>query len=205
MTRIALVIGLLAAASVARADDSEPPATFHKGQVGISARLGFGVRGIATYNSDYCGKLDSTAANGNAPVCSGRSPFVFDLEGSYGVAKHIELLFELSLGLEHDFGATAGMEGPRPFHIAPGARFFFSEAKRSKLFVQPELVIDFTGYQTPAGTSRGTDVGFRGLEGYWFDLHRTYGIYAFVGETAEFSRWLYAELEFGFGVQGRYP
>jgi len=60
--------------------------------------------------------------------CTGRTPFRIDLEAAYGVAKHVELLFELRLGLERDFGSAPGAEGPRPLHVSPGARFFFVKA-----------------------------------------------------------------------------
>jgi hypothetical protein len=187
-------------------DKTVPPASFHKGQIGVSARLDVGAYAIATYDSKYyCGTVDTTALHGYAPVCAGRSPISLGLEGSYGVAKHVELVLELRLGLEKDFGGAPGMDGPRPLFLAPGARFFFSEAKRTKLFVQPEVVFDLTSYKDSAGASRGNDFGFRGLEGIWLDLHRTYGIYAYVGETLEFVRWIDAGFEAGVGFQGRYP
>ena len=207
---VALVRGifivLLAMAAPAFADDTEPPVTFHKGQVGFSARFGLGERAIATYDSKYyCGTLDSTAKYGYAPVCTGRTPFALGLEASYGVSPSIELLVELRLGLERDFGGKPGDEGPRPLFVAPGARFFFSEAKRAKLFVQPEAVFDFSGYKDAAGMDRGNDFGVRGLEGLWVDLHRTYGMYLYVGETLEMARWVEASFEVGVGFQGRYP
>lgn len=195
-----LLVSIPVLATPAWADDNAVPVTFHKGQVGVSARLGLGVRGIATYdNAIYCGKTDSQAEHGFASVCTGRVPLSLDLEGSYGVTRSIELVLEMRLGLERDFGTAPGTAGPRPFYLAPGARFFFSEAARSKLFVQPEIVFDFAGYQ------RGNDFGVRGIEGYWIDLHRSYGLYFFVGETLEFSRWLSASFEGGVGFQGRYP
>ena len=200
MRRIALVVVL--SASPALADDSIPAT--HKGQFGLSARLEVGVRGIATYNSDYCGVSDSTAKSGNAPVCTGRSPFALDLEPSYAVARAVELTLNFHIGLEKDFGPTPITEGPRVFRLEPGARFYFSEAGHSKLFVQPSLVLDFTNYLKQTGQAYGTDFGVRAMEGYMLDLHRSFSAYAFVGETAELSRWLYAELEFGIGVQGRY-
>ncbi|HSD88561.1 MAG TPA: hypothetical protein VLB44_13630 [Kofleriaceae bacterium] len=191
----------MALCSVASADDgSEPPVTFHKGQLGISARFGLGARGILTYdNTVYCGKSDPQAAHGFASVCTGRTPLALDLEAAYGVTKSIELTLELRLGLERDFGTVPGVDGPRPFYLAPGARFFFSESGHTKLFVQPEAVIDLAGYD------RGNDFGLKGIEGFWIDLHRTYGIYLFVGETLEFKRWLSASFEGGLGFQGRYP
>ena len=204
--RSLLVVAIVAVAMPAFADDTDVPLAFHKGQVGISARLGVGAYGIATYDGTvYCGKSDPARSTGNAAVCTGRSPFALDLEGSYGVTGTIELTLELRIGLERYFGGSPALEGPRPFHLAPGARFFFSEAKRAKLFVQPELVFDFTGFQDTAGNSRGTDFGVKGIEGFWVDLHKTYGLYVYVGETAEFSHWLYFGFEGGFGFQGRYP
>ena len=196
--RLILVVLLLA--TPAWGDDTDPAITSHKGQFGASARLGLGVRGIATYeNTIYCGKTDPEAEHGFASVCTSRVPVSLDLEVAYGVAHSIELTLEMRLGIESDFGAAPGSDGPRPFHLAPGARFFFSEAKRTKLFVQPSLVLDLAGYE------RGNDLGVRGIEGFWIDLHKSYGIYIFIAETLEFKRWLSATFEGGIGFQGRYP
>ena len=195
-----VILALLALTSTAHADDSEPPVTFHKGQFGVSARLGLGVRGIATYeNTVYCGKTDPQAEHGFASVCTGRTPLSLDLEASYGVTRSIELVLELRLGIESEFGPAPGADGPRPLHLSPGARFFFSEAKRTKLFVQPQIVFDFAGHE------RGNDFGVRGLQGFWIDLHRSYGLYFYIAETLQFSRWLSAAFEGGIGFQGRYP
>ena len=194
---------MLLVSSVASADDDIPPT--HKGQFGISARIGLGVRGIATYNSDYCGVLDASAKNGNAPVCSARSPLFLDLEPSFGVARSVELTLGFHLGLESDFGPTPGSSGPHAFRVEPGARFFLSESGHSKLFVQPSLMLDFTSFQKQAGGSYGNDVGVRVNEGYWIDLHRAVGVYFFVAESVEFARWIYADLDVGIGIQGRYP
>ncbi|HEY5944273.1 MAG TPA: hypothetical protein VIV40_02230 [Kofleriaceae bacterium] len=194
------ILVLLLLATPAWADDTEPPITFHKGQFGVSARVGLGVRGIATYeNTIYCGKTDAMAEHGFASVCTGRMPIALDLEAAYGVANSIELTLELRLGIESDFGESPSTDGPRPFYLAPGARFFFSEEKHTKLFVQPELVFDFADYV------RGNDIGLRGIEGFWIDLHRSYGFYFWVAETLEFKRWLSFAFEGGIGFQGRYP
>lgn len=186
--------GQLATASAD--DEAEPAITSHKGQFGLSARLGVGVRAIATYEKNvFCG------SDADDRVCTGRAPMSLDLEASYGVAPSIEATLELRVGLERDFGATAGADGPRPLHLSPGARFFFSEAKRTKLFVQPALVFDFASYDQRSGN----DFGVRGIEGFWIDLHPSYGAYLFIAETIEFSRWLSGGFEAGVGFQGRYP
>ncbi|MBV8755980.1 MAG: hypothetical protein JO257_01815 [Deltaproteobacteria bacterium] len=187
-------------------DHGDIPTTYHKGQFGLSARLSLGAQAIATYDSKlYCGTVDATAANGNAPVCAARSPVSLGFEASYGVGRGVDLVLELRIGLEKEFGPRPMTDGPHPLFFAPGARFFFSEAKRTRLFAQPEVVFDFTPYKDASGNSRGNDFGFRGLEGIWLDLHKTYGMYAFVGETLEFVRWIDANFEAGVGFQGRYP
>lgn len=195
-----LGVGIALAGPVAHADDADLPATYHKGQFGLSGRLSLGIRGIATYDDkDYCGTTDSSARNGNASVCTGRTPLSLDIEASYGVARSIELALELRLGIESDFGATPGASGPHPLHLATGARFSFGETKRTRLFVQPMVVADLTD------RSQGNDFGLRGIEGFWVDLHRASGVYVFVGENLEFSRWLSFGFEAGVGFQGRYP
>jgi hypothetical protein len=192
--RAILVVMLFA--SPVWADDTDPPLTGHKGQFGLSARMGVGVRAIATYDRTvFCG------AEVEDRVCTGRAPMSLDLEAAFGVSSTIEATLELRVGIESDFGAAPGTDGPRPLSLSPGARFFFSDTKRTRLFVQPALVFDFANYEQ----RDGNDFGVRGIEGLWIDLHRSYGLYFYVAETIEFSRWLSGGFEVGAGFQGRYP
>ncbi len=178
----------------------------HKGQLQVSLRLGVGMRAIIAYDdADYCGETDSMNG-GNAAVCTGRVPFSFDLELGYGIARKIDLIAEIRVGIEEDFTATvtgAG-DGPRMFHLSPGLRFFFSDSKTLKLFTTAQLVFDFAGYKDAGGQDRGADFGVRNLNGLWLDLDRAYGFYAYVGETATFGRWLLTQLEAGVGVSARF-
>jgi hypothetical protein len=176
----------------------------HKGQLGLSARFALiGMSAIKPYNSgDYCG---ATSDGGNSALCLNRLPISLDLEPSFGVSRHTEVLVELRIGLEGDFGSTAqSNNGPHLFHVAPGIRYFFSEGRKSKLFTTAQAVFDFTNYENSAGTSRGVDIGIRNLNGLWFDLDRAYGFYVFVGETASFARWIRLDLEAGLGFQVRF-
>jgi hypothetical protein len=201
----ALLVSAGTAAAESTADPGAASVPSHKGQFEASLRLALGGRAIVPYdNTIYCGTTDPQAEFGFAAVCTGRAPFSFDLELGYGVAHKIDLLLELRIGLESDFGAAPGAGGPRMFHLSPGARFFFSEGGRSKLFTTAQLVLDFAGYEDAGGTGRGADFGIRNLSGLWFDLRREYGFYVFVGETASFARWMRFELEGGIGIQGRY-
>jgi len=183
-----------------------PMGLSHKGQLQISVRVALGLRAIAVYNNDeeYCGEID-TADNSFAPVCTGRAPFALDFELGYGIARKVDAFLELRIGLESDFGSSpTDTEGARPFHLSPGARFFFSDAGKTKLFTTAQLVIDASGYKDIAGSKLGTDLGLRNMSGLWVDLDKAYGFYAFIGETATFARWLRFELEAGVGFQGRY-
>jgi len=201
-----LVVAILFATAPALADDSAPSPDQHKGQFLASVRMAEGIRGIATFdNKLYCGKSDPNAAYGHAPVCTARTPLALDLELGYGISRSVDLTLALGIGLERDFGPMPTSEGPRPFQIAPGARIFFSEAKYTKLFIQPELVIDLTGYKNATGGDLGTNLGARGLEGLWIDLHRAYGVYFFVSQTLEVTQWFQFGLDAGIGIQGRYP
>jgi hypothetical protein len=201
---VVTALALVCAASLARADDGDaPPPTGHKDQFGLSVRFGGGGRGIAPYNHNYCGQTDS---NGSASaVCTGGTPLALDVEASYGVAAHVELALSLTFGLQRDFGAAPNAEGPFLLRLAAGPRIFFNETGHTQFFVQPMLLGDFTNYKNVNGQSLGDDIGVRWLEGFWIDLHRAYGFYIYVGETAEFARWLDGEIEAGIGFQGRYP
>lgn len=207
---------VVAAASVATAEDGAEPKLLpaaagpapaveprvdysHKGQLAVSLRLGLGLRALVPYDdNDYCGTTSEY-------VCTGRAPFGIDLEVAYGVAQRIDALLEVRMGIEADFGADPNDDdGPRVFHLAPGARFFFSDAKTSKLFTTAQLVLDFSGYEDGGGQGRGVDVGVRNLSGLWFDFDRGYGAYVFAGPTLTFARWMRFELEAGVGFQARF-
>ncbi len=204
MRRLAIVVLLLS--TPAFADDDGDSSYSHKRQVGLSLRSGIGVSATVPYKSTvYCGTSDASTMSGNAATCTERAPFALGLELSYGVATTVELTLAFSFGLEHDFGATPGMTGPIPVRLAPGARFYFSETARTKLFVQPQVVFDFSDYKDSSGATRGTDVGLGALEGYMFDFNRHVSAYIYIGETIGFVRWLSGDFEAGLGIQARYP
>ena len=157
-----------------------------------------------SHDGTYCGDIDTSAKNMFAPVCTGRAPMSLDFELGFGVARKIDLIAELRIGLEPDFGASPSSDGPRVFHLSPGARVFFSDGGRAKLFTTAQLVFDFSGYEDASGGRRGADFGVRNLDGLWIDLDRAYGFYAYVGDTLTVARWMRFELEAGVGIQGRY-
>ena len=179
----------------------------HKGQFGLSMRMGLGVRAIATYDDTvYCGTTDTSVTTQNAPVCSGRAPFELGFEVSYGVTKRLDAFLEADFAVEHDFGASATslVTGPHPVRLSPGARFFFSDGKQSKLFTTAQVVFDFSGYKDISNKDRGNDIGVRNLDGFWIDFTHDYGAYVYVGDTLTFARWLEIGFEVWLGIQGRF-
>ena len=190
-----------------REDASPAPRRLgHKGQLGLSAQLVTGSRFIKTYDGEFCGERSTETSNGNATACFARVPMTLDLTASYGLTPRIELLLEVRLGLERDFGSSPGDgEGPRLRHYAPGARFYFNQDEMMKFFSTAQLALDTTGYQGPGGDDLGTDVAIRNANGIMLDFHEAYGAYAFFGEELAFGRWLEVGLEVGLGIQGRYP
>ena len=166
-----------------------------------------GGRFIKTYDQEYCGARDDNGStSGNSAVCIGRIPFAFDLSVSYGVTAKIELLFDLRLGVERDFGGSVSdSDGPRLRHYAPGVKFYFDDRGLMKFFSTAQLAIDSTGYTSPSGSELGTDVSIRNANGLLLDFHDAYGAYLFFAEDVAFLRWISVGIEFGAGFQGRYP
>lgn len=179
----------------------------HKGQFGLAVSLLTGGRFIKTYDNEYCGDRDSNGnTTGNSAVCLGRIPFAFDLSVSYGLTGRVELMFDMRLGVERDFGGSVtDSDGPRLRHYAPGVKFYFNDTGVLKFFSTAQLAIDDTGYTSPSGDELGTDVSIRNANGIHLDFHEAYGAYAFFAEDIAFRRWISAGIEFGVGFQGRYP
>jgi hypothetical protein len=188
----------------ARADEEDPSGPLdHHRQFAVGLQVPVGVRAIAPYDGEWCGVRGSNE-NENAEVCVGRTPASLDFELAYGIRPRLELLLELRVGLERDFGPSRDRdgEGPRLFRWSPGVKFYFSEARVSRLFSTVQIAFDHSGYRH---SDVGTDVFFRNVNGLQFDLHPSYGLYLFVGEELAFRRWLWFGVEAGIGIQGRYP
>ncbi|HVV82000.1 MAG TPA: hypothetical protein VHE35_02930 [Kofleriaceae bacterium] len=212
----AVLVGLVAGAGPARADDGDggggdapmaaPERQDHKGQFGLGLSLVTGYRFIKTWdNSRYCGERAAESnGSGNSSYCVGHVPVSLDVSLSYGFTRGVEVLLDLRFGLERDFGSSPTADGPRLRAYAPGVKFWLSHGAVN-YFSTAQLAIDTTGYTDGGGGDLGADVRLRNANGLQVDFHDSYGVYAYFGEELAFRRWLEGGLELGAGIQGRYP
>jgi hypothetical protein len=215
---VAAMLGTsLAALPAARADDGdgagEPVAGeadrrrgHHQGQLGLALAFSTGYRFIKTWDSErYCGERAGAGdGGGNALYCFDRTPAALDVSLSYGVTRGLEVMLDLRLGVERDFGGTAVTDGPRLRHYAPGVKFWLSRGAVN-YFATAQLAIDATGYTDAGGDDLGADLRLRNANGLQVDFHDAYGVFAYFGEQVAFKRWLEVGIEAGVGIQGRYP
>ena len=87
--------------------------------------------------------------------------------------------------------------------VSPGIRYFFDPDERFKIFSTLQIVFDKEDQSQPSIGS--FDFALRNANGLEVDIARPVGLYAQVGETLGFVRWLRLELDVTFGVQGRFP
>jgi hypothetical protein len=191
-------------ASVALAEDQQARggtsfAYDHSGQFGLNVQFGIGYRALFRYNeNDFCG----TAGSG---VCTGFGAPWVELGVSWAPSNRIELITDFRIGLTNDFAPdTAKVKAPREFAVAPGVKLYLNDKGSLKWFGTLQVAIDFSDYSAD-GVAASTDVGIRNKNGLLVDLHRTFGVYGFFGEEVSFVRWFRVELDFGAGMQARFP
>ncbi len=163
----------------------------HESQFGIAVLVGSGFRALLPYQEGiYCGKL-------NERVCTARLPVFLDVQPSFGLGTHWDLLVDLRFGLEADFART------HQFAIMPGFRYWVGPPSQLKFFATLQIAYDATEQHNRALT--GYDLAFHNSNGLMFEVMRNLGFYAQLGDTIGFVRWLRFEIDLGAGVQARFP
>jgi hypothetical protein len=171
------------------------PSLVHAMQFGIAVLSGSGYRGIFPYQENInCGMIENGMYS---RVCSGRLPVFIDVQPSFGIAMHWDLLVDLRFGVEADFTNT------HQFAVAPGFRYWVDPELPWKFFATVQVAYDTTAQHDPM--IRNNDVAFRNSDGLMFEVMRNLGFYAQFGETIGFVRWLRIEIDVGLGVQARFP
>jgi hypothetical protein len=169
----------------------KPPSLIHRNQLGLAVLPGTGYRVIAPYQENIpCGQQDKR-------VCTGMIPFFIDAQPSFGFGVHWDVLLDLRFGVASDFTHS------HQFAVAPGVRYWVDPEQAVKFFATLQAVYDATP-QSGAAVSNN-DFGVRNANGLMFEVMRNFGIYAQLGETVAFRRWLRFEVDGGVGVQVRIP
>ena len=169
---------------------AEPMSHLH--QVGLSFNAGSGYRFIVPYNDGiFCGQDGKR-------VCTSHVPAFMEIELSYGAFESLDLIADLRFGLESDFTTT------HDFFFAPGIKYFIDPNNAFKYYATGQLVFDSED-QMAVNSAASFDFGVRSALGMQYELWRNFGLFAQLGATLGFTRWLRMELDFAGGVQGRFP
>jgi hypothetical protein len=164
----------------------------HDMQFGLGVFVGSGYRGLFPYQENiYCGQLGKR-------VCTTRIPAFIDVQPSFGVAQHWDLLVDLRFGVEQD-----PVSATHQLAVAGGFRYWVDPDLATKFFATLEVAYDATTEHVD--TLKKYDVALRNANGVMFEVMRNLGFYAQFGETIGFVRWLRLEIDLGLGVQARLP
>jgi hypothetical protein len=187
---LASLLLLQVAAATPEASAAPEPLT-HYHQFGLSLAPGAGYRFIAPYNEgEPCGQ------NGKR-VCLSHVPAFLELEMAFGITASLDLIADLRFGVEQDYTTTTD------FFFAPGIKYFIDPNSLFKLYTTIQLVFDHED-ESASGVDN-FDFAIRNANGLQLDLWRNFGVFAQLGETLGFVRWLRIEIDVAGGVQGRFP
>ncbi len=169
----------------------QQPSLVHLDQFGLAVLPGSGYRIIAPYQDMVpCGQQ-------NKRVCTGWLPFFIDVQPSFGLGRHWDLLVDLRFGVVADFSQS------HDFAVAPGFRYWVDPELDLKFFATFQGVYDVNPQHDPG--TKDYDLGVRNANGVMFEVMRNLGFYLQFGETLGFVRWLRFEVDGGLGVQARFP
>ena len=191
---------------------TEDPRYVHALQVGVRAAVLGGYRMVLRYDdSPFCSEPDFTKSlDDQQQFCGHLGPAMLDLAVSFAPLASIEPFAMVRLGIVGEAPTDT-----RPLRIvAVGTRVYTRPKMPVKFFVEPSLGVEFeSGAGDPIFTYNGafdpqydTDVVLRTALGLQFDLAEHVGLYAQVfGMSVGVLRYLHATMEFGAGVQARFP
>jgi hypothetical protein len=184
----------------------------HLFTVGVRASILGGYRMVLRYDdSPFCSEPDFTKSlDDQQQFCGHLGPAMVDLALSFAPLPSLEPFVMARLGL-----AQEAQTDTRPLRIlAIGARIYTRPKKAFKFYVEPSLGVEMErGVGSPEWTYNGsfdpqypTDVIFRAAMGPQFDFSRNVGAYVQVfGMSVGVLRYIHATMEFGAGVQARFP
>jgi hypothetical protein len=184
----------------------------HALQFGLRASVLGGYRMVFRYDdSPFCTEPDfSKSLSDQQKFCGHMGPAMLDVAASFAPFG----------GVEPFIMGRFGFVGESPTNTLPlkivsvGARLYTRKKQALKIFVEPSLGVEFEqGAGAEEWTFNGafdpqykTDVVFRAALGPQFDFARGVGAYAQVfGMSVGVLRYIHATMEFGAGIQARFP
>lgn len=186
-----------ATAEPAEAAPRVPAQTNHKFQTGLSIMPGWGYRLIVPYKEgQWCG--DQSGQN-DKRVCANSVPFFLDFQLSFGVVSRADAILDVRFGLQ----AQHEISGSHAFALAPGIRFWLDQDVALKFYTSLQFLYEYVDYK--GNGVRNSDVGMRNANGLMYDPMRNVGFFVQFGETIGMMRWFRIDLDFGLGVQLRFP
>ena len=206
---------VLATAPATAANDTEeelPDETYnHALQFGLRSTLLGGYRMVFRYDdSPLCNEPEPGGIDEQQTICGHLGPAMVDVAASFALLGSVEPFAMIRLGLVGEHATNT-----RPLRlVAVGTRLYTRHNHKLKIFIEPSLGVEFeSGADDPAWTLGGTfepqyktDLVFRAAVGPQLDLARNVGIYAQVfGMSVGILRYIHATMEFGAGVQARFP
>ncbi len=222
---LALAITFAALCSAAQTDEADGTAEgetatptpkdknfSHALQFGLRAGVLGGYRMVFRYDdSPFCTEPDPTKSlSDQQKFCGHMGPAMLDVAASFAPLGGIEPFVFGRFGFQGE-----AQTNTQPLKlVGVGARLYTRKKQSLKIFVEPSLGVEFEeGSGATEWTLNGafepqykTDVVFRAAIGPQFDFSRGFGAYAQVfGMSVGVLRYIHATLEFGAGVQARFP
>lgn len=171
----------------------------HKFQGVVNITTGTGWYMVAPYDKNDPGKACGVDENGEGePVCTGRSTWYLDFLGGFGVRPGMELVLMYRQGVE-----SAGLGNPQTRRFGAGVKFYKPADTFFKIGFGIIPLFDFSKRQT--GSDEKGDFVIHIPILAQFDIIRWFGAYAQVAPNISFVSEFRFDINFGFGVQARFP
>ena len=174
----------------------------HHFQAVVNMTTGTGWYLVAPYDKNdpakACGYVDDDRLNDAEPVCTGRTTWYVDFLGGFGVRPGLELVLMYRQGLE---SATLG--NPQTRRLGAGFKVYKPANSFIKMGFGVIPLIDFSA--RPADSDERADLVIHIPILLQFDIVRWFGAYGQVAPNISFFSEFRFDINFGIGIQGRFP
>jgi hypothetical protein len=193
---------LLSAAAMANSDRDKTQRDHHfQGVLNITTGSGWYM--VAPYDKNNpakaCGYDEADGRIGEAePVCTGRSTWYVDFLGGFGVRPGLELVVMYRQGVE---SATLG--SPQTRRLGMGFKAYKPANNLIKMGFGVIPLFDFS--TRPDGSEERGDLIIHIPILIQFDIVRWFGAYGQVAPNISFISEFRFDINFGIGVQARFP